>query len=330
MSAAVESESAPQPAESPRIPFEIGLTVVTSIATREGDFESIKRVAGVSAGNVHITYSGELPPRDLLAGEGTAFVSDLRGAHWYTTNFTGGPQHVMGTTALGTSSVILAELRGGGTPAFAWHSPSGDLTGTLRRADPKVVMLPVILNDRLTALPAIHAKANLGVVDLATKDSGDFYFLDDPQNPIALRWKIGRNSLSVTKISYPSGSTAMQLSQNLDQEGRAEIYGIYFDTGGAGIRQESKPVLDSIAQSLRRNPVWRMRIEGHTDDLGGADHNLELSRKRADAVKEALEADYAIEPERLWTVGYGMTCPKETNTTLEGRAHNRRVELVRE
>lgn len=328
MSVAVQAPIDQTP-EAPRVPFEVGLTIVSAIATREGDYESIKRVAGVSSGNVHIVYSGETPPSDHGLGEPNAFVSDLRGAHWYATDFARGPQHVTTASALGTSSLVLEELRDGGMPAFAWSSPTkGDLTGTLRRADPKDVMVPVILNDRATMLPAIHANAFLAQ-DGSSKD-GDFYFLDDPQNPIALRWKIGKTTHTVTKISYPSGSSAALLSQDLVQEGRAEIYGIYFESGGVAIRPESKMVLDAIAQSLRRNPVWKLRIEGHTDDLGGAEHNFELSRKRADAVKEMLESAYGVEPERLWAVGYGQTSPKDHNNTLEGRARNRRVELVRE
>ena len=69
-------------------------------------------------------------------------------------------------------------------------------------------------------------------------------------------------------------------------------------------------------------------IEGHTDNIGSAPYNLDLSRRRAEAVKAALVAPYHVGAERLATAGYGSTHPKGPNDTIQGRALNRRVELV--
>lgn len=88
-------------------------------------------------------------------------------------------------------------------------------------------------------------------------------------------------------------------------------------------------MLQAIAQVLRRNPSWRLNVEGHTDNIGGDAYNQALSERRAAAVKRALLQRYQISPDRLTTVGYGATRPKDSNDTLEGRARNRRVELVR-
>jgi len=80
---------------------------------------------------------------------------------------------------------------------------------------------------------------------------------------------------------------------------------------------------------MTTNPPWRLSVEGHTDNIGGDAYNQALSERRAAAVKQALVERYLISADRLTTVGYGSTRPKEPNDTLEGRARNRRVELVR-
>ncbi len=90
------------------------------------------------------------------------------------------------------------------------------------------------------------------------------------------------------------------------------------------------PVLKEIADAMITNPSWKLSVEGHTDNIGGDAYNLDLSNRRAAAVKQALGERYHIAPDRLTTVGYGASRPKESNDTLEGRARNRRVELVRQ
>jgi outer membrane protein OmpA-like peptidoglycan-associated protein len=89
-------------------------------------------------------------------------------------------------------------------------------------------------------------------------------------------------------------------------------------------------VLQEIAQALKHNPDWKLTVEGHTDNIGGDAYNLNLSKRRALAVKEALVAQYNIAPDRLANDGFGASRPVESNDTLEGRARNRRVELVRQ
>jgi OOP family OmpA-OmpF porin len=88
-------------------------------------------------------------------------------------------------------------------------------------------------------------------------------------------------------------------------------------------------VLNEVADALRRNPQWQLTIEGHTDSIGSAQTNMELSRGRSEAVRAALVERYGIAAERLSARGYGATVPKDTNDTSDGRARNRRVELVR-
>jgi outer membrane protein OmpA-like peptidoglycan-associated protein len=119
------------------------------------------------------------------------------------------------------------------------------------------------------------------------------------------------------------------IAKTLATTKRVTVYGIYFDFASDKIRAESTPVLKEIADALRANPTWKLTIEGHTDSVGGADYNLDLSKRRASAVKDALVQRYHISAGRLSTVGYGFSRPKASNDTAQGRALNRRVELVR-
>jgi outer membrane protein OmpA-like peptidoglycan-associated protein len=120
------------------------------------------------------------------------------------------------------------------------------------------------------------------------------------------------------------------LEQALEMSGKADVYSIYFSFNSELIRDESEPTLKEIADIMRRHPDWKLSVCGHTDAIGGDQANLDLSRRRAAAVKEALVARHEVVASRLTTAGFGKSQPKDTNDTLEGRARNRRVELVRE
>ena len=111
---------------------------------------------------------------------------------------------------------------------------------------------------------------------------------------------------------------------------RVEVPGIYFDFDRATLNPQSTPALTVIADLLRRQPQWRLSIEGHTDNIGSDSYNQDLSTRRAAAVKEALVRDFAVVPERLSSAGFGERRPVEPNETIAGRARNRRVELVRD
>ncbi len=122
--------------------------------------------------------------------------------------------------------------------------------------------------------------------------------------------------------------SADEMSKSLASAGRVALYGILFDTGKADIKPESKPALDEIAKLLKKEPSLKLHVVGHMDNVGGYEANLTLSRKRADAVAAALVKDYGIAAERLTSNGVSYLAPVAVNTTEEGRAKNRRVELV--
>lgn len=112
-------------------------------------------------------------------------------------------------------------------------------------------------------------------------------------------------------------------------EGRFVTTGIGFDTNSDRIKPESFGSLKQIAEVLGENPAVRVRIIGHTDSDGDAPANLELSKRRAVAVRAALTSQFGVNASRLDTDGRGETQPASPNTTAEGKANNRRVEFVK-
>lgn len=121
----------------------------------------------------------------------------------------------------------------------------------------------------------------------------------------------------------------LELYDRLMADGRVSTQGIYFDTGSASIRPESTGTLTEIGWTLEQNPDLRLQIEGHTDSVGDAGANMQLSEQRAQAVRDYLVDSYGIDPDRLESVGRGEEDPVADNNTSEGRQANRRVELVR-
>jgi OmpA-OmpF porin, OOP family len=124
--------------------------------------------------------------------------------------------------------------------------------------------------------------------------------------------------------------SAPDFSKVLMSSGRYVTRGILFDTDSDRIKPESAPVVKMIAKGLEANPALKILIEGHTDSTGDADHNLDLSKRRAEALKAILVAQFKIDAARLTTAGLGATKPVDTNDTPQGRSQNRRVELVKQ
>lgn len=268
-----------------------------------------------------------------------------------------------GTTGLGLSRNTFNELKTGGEPRFTTHEdpmkalfksfkstatgstdptellnrlipvpgspppPTPAIKCTLRRVGDGDVAVPIIVNNQQVELPAIHAVCQTS----DNNDRREGYILDDPDNPLSLAGVSQSEGISqIIRISWDQDRPANPIEQQLQTDGRAKVYGIYFDFASDTLRAESKAVLDEIADVMRRHPDWKLRVEGHTDNIGGDTYNLDLSKRRAAAVKQALVSNYGIGADRLTTAGFGSSRPVAANDTLEGRALNRRVELVKE
>jgi outer membrane protein OmpA-like peptidoglycan-associated protein len=319
----------------PRIPLVAGLTITAAISEQLGDYEAIYQVQSVGKDTYRMTLAAEVP--DAL-GEGThaidvsrnVMLEDHRSARIIRPRFYESDSEVFRGTTPFFSSAIVSDLRKTGTTRLTWRQVESmlgiplesDYTGTLRRIG--TTTLPVLVNGRRVALAAIHAGGRL----LAGQDvfDADVYILDDPDNPILLRSRSG----SVIRIDFPvQQSPGDSLEGALAQRRKVDVYGIYFAFNSANIRPQSQRTLEQLAAILKKNPDWKLRVDGHTDDVGGDASNLDLSRRRAAAVKAALVQMHAVAAERLVTGGYGEGVPRERNDTTEGRARNRRVELTR-
>ena len=118
------------------------------------------------------------------------------------------------------------------------------------------------------------------------------------------------------------------MMQGLSETGEVAIYGIYFDTAKSDIKPESEPALAEIARLMNAHPALRVYIVGHTDMVGDPSANVKLAQARAQSVVTALSTKNGIPAGRLVPFGAGPYAPVATNRTEEGRAKNRRVELV--
>ena len=121
---------------------------------------------------------------------------------------------------------------------------------------------------------------------------------------------------------------AEAMGSDIEKSGRVAIYGIYFDTDKADIKPQSEPTLKEMAKLLNQKLGLKVYIVGHTDNVGAYAHNQALSQKRAEAVVRVLSTTYKIGRERLTAKGVASLSPIASNKTEEGRAKNRRVEMV--
>jgi outer membrane protein OmpA-like peptidoglycan-associated protein len=109
---------------------------------------------------------------------------------------------------------------------------------------------------------------------------------------------------------------------------RSVVPNVYFEFNSDRIDPRYYPDLDKLGQALAQRPEYRLRIEGHTDNIGSDAYNQALSDRRAESVRSYLVQKFAIAPERLTVKGYGKNNPIADNYTPEGRDKNRRIEVV--
>jgi OOP family OmpA-OmpF porin len=121
---------------------------------------------------------------------------------------------------------------------------------------------------------------------------------------------------------------AAAMAKGIEEAGHIALYGLRFATDSAEIAPESEATLAEMATFLRENPETSVYVVGHTDDTGALSHNMDLSQRRAEAVARALVSRYEIAAARVVARGVGPLAPVVSNDTEDGRARNRRVELV--
>jgi outer membrane protein OmpA-like peptidoglycan-associated protein len=354
------------------IPLCTGLTIVTAVSQPSGDYESIKTVQTISDTEVRLRYSAEMKNGDIFStgpelktvnfGR-TMLVKDLQSATDYQQVYLEkSVEQIPGTTAIGTSTAVLQNLKSKGQSKFGFSVAYPDLVlttdprkipnyysylqrGVLKRvAGPATVS--VIVNVVATDLPVVHAQGTLvGVGAVKPLTAEEIQFCANTKKhgiepPAALHCDKpnggDRDTLRVVKIAYrcqapsPGGAGGGSgLEKALANRQKIDVYSIYFSFNSDALRDESTPTLKEIADILTRHPDWRLAVNGHTDGIGTDQYNLDLSKRRAAAVVKALVTSYHIDASRLKSAGFGKSQPKDTNDTLEGRARNRRVELMR-
>jgi outer membrane protein OmpA-like peptidoglycan-associated protein len=340
--AAATANAAAAEAVPSRVPFVVGLTTVRATSEPRGDYENLRVIDSIGPAGYLISVSGEVPADD---GSGLREVNirrrvraeDQRRSHTMRTYLHTGDAEQFTGTVPGWSAEVLSELRKTGRTRLAYLEigvmmgmsvVKNEFSGTVVRVDGGARTLPVLVNGKRVQLAVLHAKGRL--TDGSSTGDFEFYALDDPDNPLILRSSGPGFSGSVIKIEYPEPkASAPLIERELSAERKADVYGIYFAFARADIRPQSETVLREIATALKKHPEWKLRIDGHTDSIGGDAANLDLSRRRAKAVRAALVNRLGIAAGRLTTGGFGESRPKADNGTAEGRALNRRVELTR-
>jgi lipid-binding SYLF domain-containing protein len=132
----------------------------------------------------------------------------------------------------------------------------------------------------------------------------------------------------VAELNKYRRGTGADIDASLTKKSRVTLNDLHFETGKADITPDSEATLNTVLTSLKNNPDWKIRVEGFTDNVGGQEANEKLSADRAEAVANWL-ADHGIDRTRLSSKGYGESRPIASNKSEDGRAKNRRVELVR-
>lgn len=152
------------------------------------------------------------------------------------------------------------------------------------------------------------------------------HFQETREHALVLLDVIETGPMETGKVSV----NAAAMARDIAATGRVILYGILFDTDKSDIKPESEPTLSEIAKLLQQDLTLKLYVVGHTDNVGGLDYNKQLSERRAASVVSYLTEQEGIESARLTATGAGMQTPVAPNDTEEGRAKNRRVELVKQ
>lgn len=329
-------------ASATRIPFVVDLLTARAVSTPEGDYESLRVVQMIDASGYRIVLSGEVPGDDggglvKIVVPRKVMSADQKSARKMRSYFHTGDAQTFPGTVPGFSLVEFNELLNTGKVSyttvdvgvlFGMSVVKGEYPCELTRVAGPSPMLTVLVNGRSTKLPAIHAKGFCG--GESGPQAQEYFVLDDPANPIVLKWNGGKHRTSVLRIEFPvPKESPNSIESFLTRNEVAQVYGIYFSFNSVDIRTESERILKEIAGVLKAHPDWKLQVDGHTDGIGNDAANLDLSKRRSAAVKAALVNRYGIADGRLSTGGQGESSPQATNDTPEGRARNRRVELRR-
>jgi outer membrane protein OmpA-like peptidoglycan-associated protein len=216
------------------------------------------------------------------------------------------------------------------------YAPGENIDVTFTAADslPRNAWVGMIPSDVPHGKEEVNDQHDIQYNYLEKKTSGTLHFVAPPEGG---SYDFRMNSsdsggVEITSVSFKvSGSlNADAMAKAIAEKGKITLYGIQFDFNQANIKPESEPVLKEVGSLLQNQADLKLRVEGHTDNVGKPAYNLNLSKKRAESVKAYLVQNFNIDAARLTTEGFGDTRPIAKNDTEQGRAQNRRVELAKQ
>ena len=355
------------PAAAAQVPLRQGTAIVQTLSASNGERESVHRVRLASDSGLHFEWvleevhdNGDTLRNEFRYFEASADVDTAGRLRFF--HDAKAPEAHPGYTMHALSRAIYREVRAGRTDSMQVMSlnvaPGSSLLqslgvggarptpvrwrGTIAPASPGTVPFPVLLDGRRVQLQALHLRGDF------TARQGrwqpELWVLADSTYPLILKWirayRETGNVLQTTRIDLPrpptagnggaAGGGAAALERELAASCRVELPGIYFAFNSAHIEPASDRAIAELAGILARHPDWNGTLEGHTDSIGSAAANRTLSEKRVEAVRARLVERHQVNAARLRVAGFGAAKPREPNGTIEGRARNRRVELVRD
>jgi len=311
------------------------------------DYEAVSTVQQVDATGTAATTDWAIPDRQApdgvrrMTARSVERAQDLEhGRRLILWHLSGDPETIPGSTGPSASLDVFNEVQKGEAAVVVGAVSKSDtqglgmlgsflagrkyFRGNIRKLGTETIR--VLVDGVPTPLRTVHAGGKVTVAD----DEGDveFWWLDDAAARLALKFTFQGSASQVVRIDRPKTDPFEKALAA--PSCRSELPGIYFLTDSAELLPASQPTIAKLAAALETHGDWTLTIEGHTDSTGTDQHNADLSRRRAESLKADLVTRHGIAAVRLKTAGFGRMRPVDSNDTMDGRAHNRRVEIVRQ
>jgi outer membrane protein OmpA-like peptidoglycan-associated protein len=333
------------------LPPATGMSIVQTLSTVEGDRESVHTVTEATARGlrwnwqlVEVQASGDTMRQQFRYAELQADINEA--IRFRAFHDVADPEEHPGYTMHSLSRAVYRRLRAAGSDTFqimTVESSGGRLSsfvghratpvrwrGTLSVLAPSPVKFPLLVNGQRVDVPALHLRGRFTMRSRVWET--ELWVLADSTYPLLLKW-IGAHTQTTNvlqTIRIDVAASLPELERSLTSACRAELPGIYFGFNSAVLDPASDRTITAVAGVLAKHPDWTVTLEGHTDSIGSPAANRTLSERRVAAVSGALVNRHAVAGVRLKTAGFGSARPRESNASIEGRARNRRVELVRD
>ncbi len=300
-----------------------------------GDYLFQVKVTKYGAEGLYFDWTMSAPAD--AAGSRAVAAEDLKGSFKVSLFY---PRHESCTLAGFTSTVRVSDalyqsLKAGSKSRFELDGPDEPARGDKdarcgpRSLEPQgIEEVPVQVNGRTAMVRAIKAAADNGWT---------YWVMDNPAFPLLVKgdgpfqWSEPRLDTTLAEVRAPAKEAPQppykvnDVIRQLEEKGVATTYAIHFDFNKATIKDRSKPLLNELGKYLAARREVKLEVQGHTDNKGGRQYNLKLSKRRAQAVVDYLVKRCGIARTRLKAAGYGFARPVAGNGTEKGRALNRRV-----